>query len=254
MPSRLTGPELVRLKNSVVADFNDSNWRELGALTNTLDEIERHPRLLRSLSWGDSDYDGLVLTFLRRMIGSNDENLSVVLDYVNTKCNITGDDVSSEQTESRRIIFSPNHFQIPNEPLEHDLVSVMMPFEMEFSATYEAIKDACSHAGLRCIRADDIWDNSTVIQDVFSLIFRSYVVVCDFSGKNANVLYETGIAHTLGRHVVPITQSEGDVPFDLRQHRFLKYLNNDEGLTKLTGELTKRLSTLATKPPPSAWL
>jgi hypothetical protein len=34
----------------------------------------------------------------------------------------------------------------------------------------------------------------------------------------------------------------------------LKYLNNDEGLTKLTGELTKRLSTLATKPPPSAWL
>ena len=254
MSSRLTGPDLVRLKNSVVADFDASNWRELGALTNTLDEIERHPRLLRSLSWGDNDYDGLALTFLRRMIGPNDENLSAVLDYVNTKCTTTGDDVSSEQTEGRKVVFSPNLFQIPNEPLEHDLASVMMPFEMEFSATYEAIKGACSHAGLRCMRADDIWDHSTVIQDVFSLIFRSFVVVCDFSGKNANVLYETGIAHTLGRHVVPVTQSEDDVPFDLRHHRFLKYLNNDEGRAKLTDELAKRLSTLVKKPPPSTWL
>ncbi|MCY4108884.1 MAG: hypothetical protein OXG11_07645 [Chloroflexi bacterium] len=254
MPSRLTGHDLVRLKNSVVADFNDSNWRELGALTNALDEVERHPRLLRSLSWGDDDYDGLALTFLRRFIGPNDENLSVVLDYVNTKCTSTGDDVSSEQTQGRKIVFSPNLFQIPNEPLEHDLVSVMMPFDMEFSATYEAIKGACSHAGLRCLRADDIWDHSTVMQDVFSLIFRSFVVVCDFSSKNANVLYEAGIAHTLGRHVVPMTQSEGDVPFDLRHHRFLTYLNNDEGRAKLTDELAKRLSTLVMKSPPSPWL
>ena len=254
MPSRLTGPDLVRLKKSVVANFDSSNWRELGALTNTLDEIERHDRFLRSLSWGDSDYDGLALTFLRKMIGPNDENLSVVLDYVNTKCATTGDDISSEQTEGRKVIFSTNLFQVPSEPLEHDLISVMMPFEMEFSATYEAIKNASSHACLRCIRADDIWDHSTVIQDVFSLIFRSFIVVCDFSGKNPNVLYEAGIAHTLGRHVVPITQFEGDVPFDLRHHRFLKYLNNDEGLAKLTSDLAKRLSTLATKPPPATWL
>ena len=116
MPSRLTGPDLVRLKKSVVANFDSSNWRELGALTNTLDEIERHDRFLRSLSWGDSDYDGLALTFLRKMIGPNDENLSVVLDYVNTKCATTGDDISSEQTEGRKVIFSPNLFQVPSEP------------------------------------------------------------------------------------------------------------------------------------------
>ena len=45
-------------------------------------------------------------------------------------------------------------------------------------------------------------------------------------------------------------QSEGDIPFDLRHHRFLKYLNNDESRTKLTGELNKWPSTLAIKPPP----
>jgi len=68
MNSKLSGPQLVQLKNSVVEDFDASNWRELGALTNTLEQVENHPRLLRSLSWGDDDYDGLALTFLRKMM------------------------------------------------------------------------------------------------------------------------------------------------------------------------------------------
>jgi len=52
----------------------------------------------------------------------------------------------------------------------------------------------------------------------FSLIFRANVVGCDLTGKNPNVSYEAGIAHTLGKQVVPLWQSEADVPFDLRHH------------------------------------
>jgi len=68
--------------------------------------------------------------------------------------------------------------------------------------------------------------------------------VCDFSGKNPNVFYEAGIAHTLGKHVVPITQSKQDIPFDLQHHRHAKYLNNGEGLEKLKQELYSRFVTL----------
>ncbi len=75
MKSKISGPELVQMKNAAVKDFDASNWKELGALTNTLEEVENHPRLLRNLSWGDPDYDGLALTFLRKMIGPNGENL-----------------------------------------------------------------------------------------------------------------------------------------------------------------------------------
>jgi hypothetical protein len=67
----------------------------------------------------------------------------------------------------------------------------------------------------------------------FSLIFRAAIVVCDFSGRNANVFYEAGIAHTLGKQVVPLSQSKDDVPFDLGHHRYLQYLNNGEGLMAL---------------------
>jgi len=120
----------------------------------------------------------------------------------------------------------------------------MMPFRAEFAHVFEAIASACTGAQLRCLRADDIWEETEVIQDVFSLIYRSSIVVCDFSGQNANVFYEAGIAHTLGRPVIPIAQNASDVPFDLHHHRYIHYHNNGEGLEALIGRLTRRLHTL----------
>jgi hypothetical protein len=245
MSSKLSGQELVELKNSVVEDFNDSNWRELGALTNMYDQVDNHSRLLRSLSFGDDDYDGLALQFLRRMIGENDENLKTVKDYVNKKCTISGENVSSEKTDKRKIVFSPTIFDVPTDPVDSKLISVMMPFQSDMSDVYKTIKKASKEAGFSCKRADDIWKHSTVIQDVFSLIFQSNIVVCDFTGKNPNVFYEAGISHTLGKYVVPITQSENDIPFDLKHHRYAKYLNNSEGLCKLKNDLIERFNTLA---------
>jgi len=61
-------------------------------------------------------------------------------------------------------------------------------------------------------------------------------------------MYETGIAHTLGKHVVPITQSMGDIPFDLHHHRILKYLANTEGLVELRSRLAVRLAQIAPGP------
>lgn len=140
----------------------------------------------------------------------------------------------------------PKVFHITDpENIEPTLVSAMMPFGAPFDAVYEAIRTAADSAGLRCRRADDIWENPAIIQDVVSLIDRSKVVVCDCSGKNANVFYEAGIAHTLGRDVVLITQSDEDIPFDLRHLRYIRYLNNGEGRAALAERLNQRLADLA---------
>lgn len=247
MNSKLSGPELIKLKNTVVDNFDSSNWRELAALTDTLDEVERHPRLLRSLSFGDDDYDGLALTFLRRMVGTDDINLDTVRDYIAKNCPTHGENISSVEDGRQKLIFNPQIFTVPREPLNPNLISVMMPFSHDMKPVYESIKIAASNAGYECKRADNIWEHATVIQDVFSLIFRSFIVVCDFTSKNPNVFYEAGIAHTLGKHVVPITQSKGDIPFDIQHHRYAIYLNNNEGRTGLIDELTFRFLTLSTQ-------
>ncbi len=141
----------------------------------------------------------------------------------------------------------PSVFTTPREPIQSNLVSVMMPFNGAFTPVYGAISAACANLNLECRRADNIWEHSTVIQDIYSLIYRSKIVVCDFSGKNPNVFYEAGIAHSLGREVIPIVQHPDDIPFDLQPHRYIRYLNNAEGLQSLVTEVTPRLQTLMSR-------
>lgn len=143
-------------------------------------------------------------------------------------------------TRSRRQ--RPTVFQIPEfENIEPSLVSVMMPFQAEFRSIYTTLQRTAEQAGLRCRRADDIWENPAIIQDVVSLIDRSRVVICDCTGRNPNVFYEIGIAHTLGRDVILITQSEADIPFDLRHLRYVQYLNNTQGRRTLSAAVLAKL-------------
>lgn len=139
----------------------------------------------------------------------------------------------------------PRVFRIEDsELIEPTLVSAMMPFNPGFDGVYATLKGAADSANLRCRRADDIWENPEVIQDVVSLIDKSAVIICDCTGRNPNVFYEIGIAHTLGREVILITQSQDDIPFDLRHLRFVKYLNNGEGLRELKDRIQQRLVDL----------
>ena len=149
-----------------------------------------------------------------------------------------------ERVTEKVITFCPEVFRVPNKQLQDCLVAVMMPFRAEMDAVYSAIKSSCANLSLSCLRADDLWENTTFMQDIFDLIYSSKVVIVDFSGKNPNVMYETGIAHTLGKHVIPITQSIEDVPSDLRHHRVLKYLPNAEGYAALRVGLEERLKSL----------
>jgi hypothetical protein len=151
---------------------------------------------------------------------------------------------ASSTTVADRLVVTPDVFRIPKHGVELDLVSVMMPFDAGFDHVYSSLQQACNDLGMRCLRADDIWEESAVVQEIFNLLIRSTVVIVDFTGRNPNVMYETGIAHTLGRRVIPITQSYNDVPFDLRHHRVLKYLPNIQGLDEMRKTLSARLAHL----------
>lgn len=144
----------------------------------------------------------------------------------------------------------PKALRLPTDKLQSsDLVAVMMPFDSKFAPVYEALREAAADAGMRCQRADDIWKNEHILDDVLELIWTARVVVADLTDKNANVFYETGIAHTIGRDVVLTTQSVEHVPFDLRSIRALTYYPNREGLAALTDALTARLKTITATSP-----
>lgn len=138
-------------------------------------------------------------------------------------------------------IFSFDDLNRPDE----DLISAMMPFDGSFTRVYDALKSLTTELGMKCLRADDLWENEAVMDDVVSLICRSRIVICDCTGRNPNVFYEAGIAHSLGKDVILITQNAADIPFDLRHLRYVTYLNNGEGLSKLTSDLRSKIQQLS---------
>lgn len=146
--------------------------------------------------------------------------------------------------QQTQLPFSPTVFQLSERPVNPNLVSVMMPFSDGFNIVYDTIKTAVENEEFECRRADDFWVHPHIIQDIIELICTSSVVICDLSGKNPNVFYEAGIAHTLGKEVILLTQAESDVPFDLRSLRYIKYLNNGDGRGGLARDIAMRLNTL----------
>jgi len=244
MPSPISSMNtiLLALKDRIIEKFNSGNWQDIALLTDSYRVINDHPRLLRSLDFGDDDYSENVGEVLLSIVKTDLNHLATIQDYVDRKFGDSSEYISAQPSE-RRITFAPSVFKVPDVPLRDDLVAIMMPFS-GFDSVHTTIKNASTDAGLDSRRADDIWVNSTFIQDIVNLIFQAKIVVCDFSGRNANVFYETGIAHTLGKSVVPIAQSLSDIPSDLQHHRALPYLNNREGLLKLRTELATRLRTL----------
>jgi hypothetical protein len=140
-------------------------------------------------------------------------------------------------------VAQPTVFAHRNVPVDQTLVSVMMPFA-GMGSVYEAIQAAAQQAGMRCQRADEVWNNPSIIQDVYDLIRSARVVVCDLTGKNANVFYETGISHALNKDVILITQSAADVPFDIGHLRHIRYLDNGEGRADLTRQIAAQLINL----------
>ena len=74
----------------------------------------------------------------------------------------------------------PKVFRLPSEiAAEQDLVAVMMPFDTGFDDVYATLRQAAAESRMRCERADDVWINHHVMDDVINLIWRAQVVIAD---------------------------------------------------------------------------
>ncbi len=147
-------------------------------------------------------------------------------------------------TEIMRNQRSPTVFRLPHsQVVDANLISAMMPFTGG-DAVWSAIKQVAEANLMTAHRADSIWEHPEIIQDIVALIDRSAVIIGDCTGRNANVFYEIGIAHALGKEVILITQNPEDIPFDLVHLRNIRYHNNGEGIERLKAELTGRLGTI----------
>jgi hypothetical protein len=105
---------------------------------------------------------------------------------------------------------------------------VVMPFGSLYQTQYErVIRPAIEELGLKCIRGDEIYSKPNIMSDIWKSIRSSRLLIAELTGRNANVFYEIGLAHAIGKPIILLTRNEDDVPFDLKALRYRYYDVND---------------------------
>jgi hypothetical protein len=121
-------------------------------------------------------------------------------------------------------------------------ISVLMPFKAKLETVYtEHIKGAVERLGLSIRRADELYSPEPFMVKVWQGICAAQLVLADCTEKNANVFYEIGIAHTVGKKVVLITRSEKDIPSDIKHFDYMAYAYTSEGVEALVKKLEEFL-------------
>jgi len=139
-------------------------------------------------------------------------------------------------------------FKTLNFRLREDHCFHLSPFGEPFDTVYrDHLQSAASAAEFSIERADEIFGTEPIIEDIWRSINSAAVVTADVTGRNPNVMYEIGMAHTVGRPVIIITQNMSDVPFDLRHYRCLIYEYTPRGCASLEEKLAGTLRFLKGK-------
>ena len=73
------------LHAAIVSNFTAASWAEVGVLVGMVPLVTLHRRLLRSLQWGDHDYEDVAKEVLLKLLGPEFENLSALENYVGLK-------------------------------------------------------------------------------------------------------------------------------------------------------------------------
>ncbi len=141
------------------------------------------------------------------------------------------------------MIISPKLFKGEDYTIDEKLCVVIMPFNVDWSSEmYETYKEAVK--GFNVWRSDEEYRDDVIVQTIWEKINRARFVIADCTGKNPNVFYELGIAHTLGKSVFMCSQNREDFPFDVNHIRSFEYGIKPGEIRKLKTEIRKFIKSL----------
>ena len=101
---------------------------------------------------------------------------------------------------------------------------IVMPFSLEWSGdVHRTLSGACQTLAVQPVRGDDVFTPTDILVDIWHSLNGADFVIADITGRNPNVLYELGIAHTLAKPVLIISRNAADIPIDLSTRRVILY-------------------------------
>lgn len=137
-------------------------------------------------------------------------------------------------------------FGAPPQQIQYDSqIFMIMPFAPEFQPIYvDHIVPVVNALNQTIKRGDDFFSGGSIITDIWAAIFACRIVIAECTGRNPNVFYELGMAHTIGKNAIMITQRLDDVPFDLRHLRVIEYDYTPRGMKLFEEQLKNAIKSL----------
>ena len=118
------------------------------------------------------------------------------------------------------------------------VVFVITPFTEEHLELYNTLKTEFKDL-YEFVNAGDTGNVQNILKDIIQPIYDADIILADLTGLNSNVMYELGIAHTMNKKTIMITQDDLDgLPFDLKQYRTQHYTTYFTGFYSLRSFLT----------------
>jgi len=239
---------IIVTKNEVHVVVTDQN---VGGLPNVqfIDWQDKLIDLKTSIAIVERDLmyvNALGFTFQKQIIEFSDidkeESAKKISDeYLN-------EELLNIERENKMVRINPI-FQGRDFLIDEKLVFLLSPFREPFNTVFTDHIKPCVEKidGLICKRADDIYDNRPIIEDIWKSINVASIIIAELTGRNPNVFYETGIAHTVGKEVILITQNINDIPFDLRHLRCIVYDYTPRGAQTLEDNLSRTIVNIRSR-------
>jgi hypothetical protein len=122
---------------------------------------------------------------------------------------------------------------------------VVMQFAEPYDTFYrEVIQKQAEAAGFEVFRIDEKAGPGVIFQDIQREIEQAEVVVAEITPANANVFYELGYAHALGKPTILLAQRGAELPFDIRSFRVVFYNDTIGGKTEVERNLRNHLEAI----------
>lgn len=125
----------------------------------------------------------------------------------------------------------------------------VMQFTDEFNVLYhDVIRPVCESYGYKVVRGDDFHTSGQIMDDVTQSIRSAALIIADVTPDNANVFYEVGFAHAIGKPTILLSDRRRErLPFDISGFRTLFYDNTIGGKAVVESRLKQHLDALRPK-------
>lgn len=98
--------------------------------------------------------------------------------------------------------------------------------------------------GYEIIVAHKIQTLGSINDQIFKSIIDSDLIISNLTGLNANVMYETAVAHSFGKPTIMISETGTVLPFDLKTDRIIFFSDSIQGTGLLKKEILGKITQL----------